>query len=483
MRRFRLRRSLLAFLVFLAVPNLWGQEKSHEPWEGIAFSAEPKDIASAAANVKAEQYASITILSNERWVVFDSTDRGVSRWHLVYRVETKDALSWAGTVTAIWSSWRQKKPAIRARVIAPDGTTATLDPKVLTVVPAHDQRPEIYEDEQSLSGPLPSVGVGSIVEQEIVTEDTAPLFDAGSMRRFQVGYEDPVLHTLLELKAPVSSRLRYKVRGTPSLKITRSEDNGTVTLRFEQEYTPALEPAEKDLPADFESSPAIDYSTGASWNAVATRYSQEISAAVRPKEVGALMDGTSGLKGQELLRRIVTNLHRKVRYTGLEFGSSSLVPHSAGDVLKSGYGDCKDKAVVLVSALQAAGIGAELALLSSRGDDDDISPELAGLGLFDHAIVYIPGDPATWIDATAEFFEPGDLPWDDQGRLALLVGPETRDLVRIPVNQSGQNAEIVYRDFYLQDYGPAKIVETFEPVGEQSAYLGNYILAIPDCKA
>jgi tetratricopeptide (TPR) repeat protein len=172
----------------------------------------------------------------------------------------------------------------------------------------------------------------------------------------------------------------------------------------------------------------------------------------------------------ELLRRLLSNLHQKVRYTGLEFGSSALIPHPAGETLKSGYGDCKDKAIVLVSALKAAGVPASLALLSTRGSED-VNPELPGLGMFDHAIVYVPGKPGTWIDATAEYFGPGALPWADQGRRALIVEPGTTELLQIPINTPAENALKVRREFHLAEYGPAHISETLGATGREEANL------------
>ncbi len=254
------------------------------------------------------------------------------------------------------------------------------------------------------------------------------------------------------------------------MKVTREEKDGVTTIRFEAGPIDAFEPSESDLPADSEQWAAVDYGTGESWNAVARSYYAEIKDAIRASDVTPLLDGTAKLRGRELMQRIVTNLHEKVRYTGLEFGSSQLIPHPAGDTLKTGYGDCKDKAVVLVSALQAAGIPAQMALLYVRGEDD-VAAEVPGIGLFNHAIVYVPGKNAMWIDATAEFYEPGDLPWVDQGRLALLVGPETKELVRIPVNSPEENVQRVTREFRLSEYGPAHVVETFESNGNESAVL------------
>ncbi len=349
-----------------------------------------------------------------------------------------------------------------------------LDSKVLTESPAHDQRPEIYEDQRSYSGPLPGVEIGSIVEKETIWEGTAPSTTHGVMGRFYVGYPAPLLHSILELQAPSSVPIQYKIRKAPTVTVTRREDGGIVTLRFEQGAMDALENQEGNQPSDSEFWPMVDYSTGQSWPAVAQGYYTDIENAIRPDEVKSLLEGTAGLKQPDLLRRLVTNLHQKVRYTGLEFGSSALIPHPAGDTLKSGYGDCKDKAIVLVSALKAAGIPAQLALLQVRGDTD-VSPELAGIGIFDHAIVYIPGSPGTWIDATAEYFEPGYLPWMDQGRFALLVGPGNNRLVRTPLNTPAENVSSVRREFYLSEYGPARVVEIFHGVGQESAILrANY---------
>lgn len=463
------------FLFVIGVFASWLHAQTNPaPWNTQPFSADPKEIGAAAAAIKPKQYAKVTVFTDERHVAFDADGKYTLTTRTVYRVETKDAFKRWGTVKATWSPWRSSRPQIRARVIAPDGSVVPLDPKVLTETPVHDQRPEIYEDIRSYSGPLPSIEIGSIVEDEVVWVDSQPPNSHGGIWRYYLGGEGPVLHSLLELQSPTSAVPKYKIHKAPSVAITRTENNGVTILRFEQGPLDALEPSEGNLPADFDQWAMIEYATGESWNAVARGYYSDIESAIRPADVGVLLDGTTNLKGLELMRRLVTNLHQKVRYTGLEFGSSRLIPHPAGDTLKSGYGDCKDKAVVLISALQAAGIPAQLALLNTRGGND-VNNDIAGLGDFDHAIVYVPGKPAIWIDATAEFFAPGDLPWGDQGRLSLIVGPETSELLRIPINMPSENTQRVKREFHLSEYGPAKIVETFEGTGEESAILrGRY---------
>ena len=88
--------------------------------------------------------------------------------------------------------------------------------------------------------------------------------------------------------------------------------------------------------------------------------------------------------------RIVSRLHREVRYTGVEFGEAQIIPQFPSETLKRKFGDCKDKAALLVAMLRASGLPAYIALLSA-GPGRDVPAELPGFGHFDHAIVYVPG--------------------------------------------------------------------------------------------
>jgi tetratricopeptide (TPR) repeat protein len=163
-------------------------------------------------------------------------------------------------------------------------------------------------------------------------------------------------------------------------------------------------------------------------------------------------------------------LHQEIRYTGVEFGDASVIPAKPEETLKWKYGDCKDKAALLVAMLDAAGIRAHLALLSS-GTGQDVDPQRPGFGMFDHAIVQVPGSPDVWIDATAETLQFGALPSGDQGRLALIVKPETTGLTPIPNSPSTANVMRETREFFLPDYGKARVVETTEGEGNADSSL------------
>ena len=56
-------------------------------------------------------------------------------------------------------------------------------------------------------------------------------------------------------------------------------------------------------------------------------------------------------------------VQNKIRYVSLSFGSNAYHPHHPDEVLQNRYGDCKDKSLLLLSLLRAAGIQAWPALV------------------------------------------------------------------------------------------------------------------------
>jgi hypothetical protein len=171
----------------------------------------------------------------------------------------------------------------------------------------------------------------------------------------------------------------------------------------------------------------------------------------------------------QTIQRIVSRLHKDIRYTGIEFGQASLQPQTATEVIKRHYGDCKDKAAMLVAMLRAAGISANLALLDS-GLGLDVTPDLPGMNQFDHAIVYLPADgngsEPLWIDATAEYAQVGILPSMDKGRLALIIADGTDRLTPTPDPKSEDDHLTELRDVVMTEYGSAHITETSLTYGE-----------------
>ena len=435
-------------------------------WKIARFTEDARAVYQAASSVTPKTGTDVVVLIDEDNYVFDADGKAVHTSYFVYKVLTqRGAESW-DNISINWEPWHEDRPTLRARVITPDSKVHTLDPKTVTDAPASDNEEKIYSDGRVVRAPLPAIAPGSVVEEEYVTRERAPLFDAGVVSREYLGRSVPVQESRLTIDAPASLPLQYSLQLLPDLKPQRSEANGRVHITFEQGPLNAIEEVESYLPNEVPVQARVAFSTGSSWQKVAERYEKTVDEQIVLKDVQSLANGlVSGKSSREgKAASILQYISHEIRYTGIEFGSSAIVPHPLGETLKHKYGDCKDKATLLVAMLRAAGIPSYVALLNA-GDRQDVDAGLPGIGLFDHAIVFVPGTPGIWIDATDEYARLGQLPIADQGRLALIAHAETKELVRIPESPSQENRLVEKREFYLAENGPARVVETTEPTG------------------
>ncbi|MHB8501691.1 MAG: DUF3857 domain-containing protein [Candidatus Acidiferrales bacterium] len=463
-----LRRSLftLVTLGVLVFPATGSAGDDAGIWSKPRFTADGAELNKAGSNLSVKPGADVVVLDEEDSYVFEPDGKSVHTHYLVYKILTqKGAESWDAT-SLQWEPWHQERPTMRARVITPDNSVHPLDPKTITDAPASDGDEKTYGDGRVLRAPLPAIAAGSVVEEEQVYTESAPFFGAGVVQRRYFGRGVPVERSKLTLDAPKSLPLRYSVQLLPDLKPQKNEANGRTQIVFEQGPMEAFEPFESYLPKDVPSLPVVTFSTGASWQKIAEGYGKIITEKASAPEVRSLVDGLISGKTtrEEKTAAILQYLSREVRYPGVEFGDAAIIPHAPAETLKHKYGDCKDKATLAVALLRAAGIPAYVALLNA-GQRLDVETEMPGMGLFDHAIVYVPGSPELWIDATDEYARVGQLPQADQGRLALIARAESTGLVTIPESSSEDNRIVEKREFYLAENGPARVVETTQAFG------------------
>lgn len=467
-RRFLSVHKLFCVLL-LTIPS-WLH--ADEIWNAPSFSASPGALQQAAALVKAEKDSVATILVHDEHYTYDREGKSVETYHTIYRVENEEGVrGWAET-SAQWDPWHQLKPEIRARVITTEGAEHTLDLKTLNDVPAHESSPDTYTDQRSFGGPLPAISVGAIVEEEITIRDTAPFFAAGVVERSVLNRSVPVNKIRLLVSHPDSLPFHYVLEKMPGAKVNKTSHDGIETIEIEDGPYEARSEKLTNLPPDVPRGPQVEFSTGTSWANVVAEYARLSNDKLRVADVQFML-GKVNLKTPraELIRRLVTALHKNVRYTGVEFGEATIVPQYPSETLKRKYGDCKDKAALLVTMLRAVNIPASLALLST-GPGQDINPELPGMGMFDHAIVFIPAsgsEPELWIDATARYSRVGDLPRMDYGRWALVVEGNNGLLKKIPEFTAAQNFHRELREFTLAEFGQASIRETDEQVGPRES--------------
>jgi len=439
------------------------------------FSGDAAAFYQSASSIAVPPNSDIIVLDSEESASYDAGGKVVRTRYLLYKVlSQKGAQQWAD-LAYTWEPWHEEHPTLRARVITPDNNVHPLDPATITDAPARETQDSVFSDRRVLRAPLPAIAPGSLVEQEEVSRETTVFFGAGSVQRFYFTFSVPLHHARLLLEAPSTLPLRFTPQLLPDVKPQRTESDGRVRVTFDVGPMDPFEQSDPGLPSDVPAIPSVTVSTGTSWQAVAEQYSQIVDKQIAVDVNAVVAPLISGKKSrEEKAAAILQYVSHEVRYTGIEFGDAAVVPHSPTETLTRKYGDCKDKASLFVALFRAARIPAYLALLNA-GSRNDVDPDSPGMGMFDHAIVYAPGSPDIWIDATDDYARLGQLPAPDQERYALIARPGTTALIRTPPSSSADNILVEKREMQLAENGPARITETSLPHGViESSYRRSY---------
>jgi cellulose synthase operon protein C len=227
---------------------------------------------------------------------------------------------------------------------------------------------------------------------------------------------------------------------------------------------------EPAMPGIAETAPYLHVSTYATWSEVAAWYwhlvEDQLSADedVRRTARGLV---TPGMSDEARVRAVYNFVVENTRYVGLEFGIHGYKPYKVTQVLARRFGDCKDKASLLVALLREVGVPAELVLVRTRrGGRLDQQP--ASLAIFDHAIVYVP-KLDRYLDGTAEFSGATELPTEDQGVMVLRVGPGGGKLTETPVFASAASRVERRWQVAVDPSGDARIDESLSIRGAAAA--------------
>jgi hypothetical protein len=263
-------------------------------------------------------------------------------------------------------------------------------------------------------------------------------------------WDVPCLHSSYSLLAPPEKDFQWKLHNHDEPEtIMESKQHGDFTLHsWRMEDIPARS-REVHAPPSRDVSPWLDVSTIDSWGRIVEWYadlSEEPSGSdpqinrkvmdlLGESETGTMEAGEAGARDRRIatLYDFVANL---VAYENLSFQYSAFIPEPAKDVLRSMYGDCKDKTCLLRSMLDAIGVESSFALVTpvTMGMREHLpSPR------FSHVILAIPSEDGAgywFLDPTAKGAPATDLPEALQGANTLVIRKDEIDLASIPFSTS-----------------------------------------------
>lgn len=461
--------ALAAVTLLVVTSSVSAQQK---PWDAPAFSADPKALVAAAQGVEAGDFALVRLLDESQYVIdADGATHSITR--TMEYVVAEAGVENVSEVRAHWQPWHSDRPTLDARVITKDGSVHRLDPSAIVEAPAGDEG-DIFSDGRVLRAPLPAVAAGSVIETVITQRTRSPIGGAGTAVHYVFGDYLPTERTRIVLDAPLTFTPRVVNKSGVEPKI--EEKDGRRRAVYEAARIEGVRERDYQVPYDVEVWPYLAFSTGTSWQEIAAGYAAIVDRQIADADLQKLVRNTVGntTDRKEVVAKLLAAIQKDIRYAGVEIGEGSIVPRTPRQVFANKYGDCKDKASLLVAMLRIAGFPAHVALLNA-GSGFDVLPELPSLAYFNHAIAVVDGDPAIWVDPTDVYARAGELPLGDQGRLALIARPETTTLTKTPELPSTASVYRERRTFHLPEEGKARVVEVSEPSTASEASMRRWV--------
>jgi tetratricopeptide (TPR) repeat protein len=324
----------------------------------------------------------------------------------------------------------------------------------------------LYYDVRAQVVRFSSLSPGDVIDVEYVVSDVgrrnlfADYF--GDLHFFQETV--PRVESRWVLIAPKQKQLYFNTPRLANLEHT-DEVIGDERIYSWKAHDVAKVDAEPGMPGYSELAAYVHVSTYKTWDDVALWYTGLVKPQLEPNAAiqRAVKDAIKGLKDERAKIRAVYDLVvKRTRYVGLEFGIHGYQPYKVAQVFARKFGDCKDKASLLVVMLKEAGIGASLVLARTR-QGGDLDREPASLAPFDHAIAYVPKYDL-YLDGTAEFSGADELPAQDQDIPVLQVN--AGKLVRTPVLPPERNRVATTWRVALDASGAAIVDEQLGISGE-----------------
>lgn len=224
-------------------------------------------------------------------------------------------------------------------------------------------------------------------------------------------------------------------------------------------WMPPVRGVEGQMILSFFAAGAPALSSNVDWNAMGRWYlnlvAQRTDASPEIKQQVAALSASKPTLLQKM-QAIASFVQQDIRYVGIELGIGGIQPHPAAEVFSHRYGDCKDKATLVISMLHEIGVDSYYVVINAKRGS--VTREMPAHNGFNHAITAIrlpdsQTDPSLiatmhhpklgrllFFDPTNDLIPFGQLPGYLQGSYGLLVTPDGGELIAMPQEPPSMNS-------------------------------------------
>jgi len=337
--------------------------------------------------------------------------------------------------------------------------------------PADSPELSMYTSARTVYVQFPRLEAGDVVELRYRVDDIG---DRGEFAGYfgEVEYlqsEAPIGHAEYVVITPKERKLYVDAQRIPGLEQKVEMRGNDRVQHFRADNVGGLEP-EPAMPPWSEVLGFVHVSTYPSYQELGAWYwglsrdQLELDSGTR-ELVQRIAAGKTTTR--EKVEAVYDWVVKNTRYVALEFGIYGYKPRRSVQTVSRGWGDCKDKAAVIVAMLNELGIDATMVLVRT-GHRGRFNSTVASLAPYDHAIAYVP-ELDLYLDGTAEYSGSRELPEMDQGALALRVNAGKAKLVTLPENDPATHVKHREVTMKLAANGNAELDLSYTTSGASAA--------------
>lgn len=386
---------------------------------------------------------SAVFLLDDGVVRLESDGRGKETFRQIVQILKPEAVENYNEFRWSYAPGHEKFTLNWIRVIGPDGTVISNGPshEQLSDMPAQMGDP-VYSDRKVKRVSVSGVAPGTLIDYSYTREELKPFLAGDFFQTWSVSTGLTVRRSRFIVDVPASLAVRFHERNLNFPKKTQEVD-GRKIYTWVATDVPRLkgEPYaadSNDVQMQIALSSPLTWQDIGSWYAKISKDRYALGAAAKAKLHEQLAKAAPKTR-DDTIRAVQRWVAQDIRYVSIALGLGGYQPRSPDTVVVSGFGDCKDKATLFVASMNSLGITTFPVLLNSTGVS---YRELATLDQLDHAIAAVKTPTGyQFTDLTSEFTPYGELPYGEQGELALVVHPDgTTEEKQLPMSHASENA-------------------------------------------
>lgn len=409
----------------------------------------PDWVVQAAATTGSWGDARAVVLLNDVALTVGPDGKAVERSRMVVKILRQQGRDDA--IPHVRFSKAEKLQSFHVWSIGPDGHRYAMKDNEYVEVGENDPDMVYLDGLYKIANP-PGADPGGIIAWEIVEQ--MPSYESEDIWEFQDSI--PVAQASFQVDLPAGWHQRAVwFRHDP----VQSVETQAGAARWQLSNVPAVDLSDVPLHPAWEALAgrlSVHYSANdipdgdALWAQIGDRYTgleapeSEGAADLATAARTAAGDGDFMAK----LSKVAEFMQTQIRYVGVEIGIGGRQAHPAEQVFQKRYGDCKDKATLMISMLDAVGIRATWVVVDAdRGVMAPASPSEFGNHMV--AAIEIPrgydnprlqaivtaktGKRYLIFDPTNQFVSVGDMPDYLQGGYGLLLAGKDSQVIPFPV--------------------------------------------------